>query len=106
MSDRNKNRKKELEDFLRYSQDQMSEEERNAFERSLQQDPFDAEALEGLSSNASGCCLVPGLDERASAPREGARHYGGDRTVFGRAHDLAVGQTALPSTGYRESEEH
>jgi len=50
MSDRSKNRKKELEDFLRYSQDQMSEEERNAFERSLQQDPFDAEAQEGLSS--------------------------------------------------------
>ena len=50
MSDRSKNRKKELEDFLRYSQDQMSEEERNAFEKSLQQDPFDAEALEGLSS--------------------------------------------------------
>ena len=50
MSEKNKNRKKELEDFLRYSQDQMSEEERNAFEKSLQQDPFDAEALEGLSS--------------------------------------------------------
>jgi TonB family protein len=50
MSDRSKNKKKELEDFLRYSQDQMSDEERNAFEKSLQQDPFDAEALEGLSS--------------------------------------------------------
>jgi outer membrane biosynthesis protein TonB len=50
MSERNKNRKKELEDFLRYSQDKMSEEERNAFERSLEQDPFAAEALEGLSS--------------------------------------------------------
>ncbi len=50
MSKRNKNTKKELEDFLRYSQDQMSDEERNAFERSMQQDPFDAEALEGLSS--------------------------------------------------------
>jgi hypothetical protein len=49
MSEKSKNRKKELEDFLRYSQEQMSEEERNAFERSLQQDPFDAEALEGLS---------------------------------------------------------
>jgi hypothetical protein len=49
MSEKSKNRKKELEDFLRYSQDKMSEEERNAFERSLQQDPFDAEALEGLS---------------------------------------------------------
>ena len=50
MSEKDKNRKKELEDFLRYTQDQMSEEERNAFEKSLQQDPFDAEALEGLSS--------------------------------------------------------
>ena len=50
MSEKRKNRKKELEDFLRYSQDQMSEAERNAFERSLEQDPFDAEALEGLSS--------------------------------------------------------
>ncbi|KPL25957.1 MAG: hypothetical protein AMS23_03895 [Bacteroides sp. SM1_62] len=50
MTQNSKNRKKELEDFLRYSQDQMSEEERNAFERSLQQDPFAAEALEGLSS--------------------------------------------------------
>ena len=50
MSERNKHRKKELEDFIRYSQDQMSDEERNAFERSLQRDPFDAEAMEGLSS--------------------------------------------------------
>ena len=50
MSDRSQHRKKELEDFLRYSQDQMSEEERNAFERSLEQDPFAAEAMEGLSS--------------------------------------------------------
>ena len=50
MSEKSKNRKKELEDFLRYSQDQMSEEERNAFEKSLERDPFDAEALEGLSS--------------------------------------------------------
>jgi outer membrane biosynthesis protein TonB len=53
MTERNKNRKKELEDFLRYSQDQMSDEERNAFERSLQRDPFDAEAMEGLSSITS-----------------------------------------------------
>ena len=50
MSEKSKNRKKEFEDFLRYSQDQMSEEERNAFEKSLERNPFDAEALEGLSS--------------------------------------------------------
>jgi hypothetical protein len=52
MTANGKNRKKEWEEFLRYAQDQMSEEERNAFERSLQQDPFAAEALEGLSSIA------------------------------------------------------
>jgi hypothetical protein len=50
MTKKRKNREKELEDFLRYTQDKMSEEERNAFERSLQQHPFDGEALEGLSS--------------------------------------------------------
>ena len=50
MPEKNRNRDKELEEFLRYTQDQMSDEERNAVERSLQQDPFAAEALEGLSS--------------------------------------------------------
>ena len=50
MSEKGNHRKKELEDFLRYTQDKMSEEERNAFEKSLERDPFAAEALEGLSS--------------------------------------------------------
>jgi hypothetical protein len=50
MTENSRHRNREPEDFLRYTQDQMSEEERNAFERYLQQDPFAAEALEGLSS--------------------------------------------------------
>ncbi len=35
-------------DFLRYLENQMTEAERNAFERELQKHPFEAEALEGL----------------------------------------------------------
>ena len=41
------------EDFLRYSSDKMSHEERNAFEKKLQKDPFDNDASEGLSSISS-----------------------------------------------------
>ena len=52
MTDRDKNRGLGLEDFLRYARDQMGNRERNDFEKLLQQDPFAAEALEGLSSLA------------------------------------------------------
>ena len=41
------------EDFLRYSSDKMSREERNAFEKKMQKDPFDYDASEGLSSISS-----------------------------------------------------
>jgi len=37
-------------DFLRYTENKMSDKERNAFEKNLQKDPFDSEALEGLST--------------------------------------------------------
>lgn len=39
-----------LDDFKRYRANQMSEAERNAFERELQKNPFEAEALEGFQS--------------------------------------------------------
>lgn len=45
-----KHRKRDTEDFLRYSGNEMSGEERNIFEKDLQKDAFDAEAMEGLSS--------------------------------------------------------
>jgi len=48
MSDRNKNRKDSLSEFLRYKQGKMSVEERNSFERELQKDPFAEEAAEGF----------------------------------------------------------
>jgi len=50
MSDKNKNRKTLLSDFLRYKRDEMSEKERNSFERELQKDPFANEAEEGFNS--------------------------------------------------------
>ena len=40
------------DDFRRYRADEMSNEERNRFERLLQKHPFEAEALEGLSGFA------------------------------------------------------
>jgi len=48
-------RKKNINDlasFLRYTRNGISGKERNTFERSLQKDPFDAEAAEGLSTVA------------------------------------------------------
>ena len=36
-------------DFLRYSKGEMSDRERNSFEKELQRDPFLADAVEGFS---------------------------------------------------------
>jgi len=48
---RNKKHKtRSAEDFLRYSGNEMTGRERNIFEKDLQKDPFEAEAMEGLSS--------------------------------------------------------
>ncbi len=49
MSNKNKYRNKSPEDFLEYTGDQMSEPERNEFEKELEKDPFAAEALEGFA---------------------------------------------------------
>ena len=45
----NKNKSRNLTDFLRYHKGEMSGEERNSFERELQKDPFAEEAVEGFS---------------------------------------------------------
>ncbi len=39
-----------IDPIIRYLNDQMSPEDRNEFERNLQRDPFEAEALEGFST--------------------------------------------------------
>jgi hypothetical protein len=50
MQDSNKNTGKGFRDFFRYRRNEMSGEERNAFERELQRDPFAEEAAEGLNT--------------------------------------------------------
>lgn len=49
MQGKNKYRIKGSGDFLRYHGDKMDDRERNAFEKSLQQDPFAEEASEGFA---------------------------------------------------------
>lgn len=49
MTDRIKNKKDNLSEFIRYHQGKMSGEERNSFEKELQKDPFAEEAAEGLA---------------------------------------------------------
>ena len=50
MPDNNKNKNKDLQDFLRYRRGEMTGKEKNAFERELQKDRFSEEAMEGLVS--------------------------------------------------------
>jgi len=50
MSEKNKNINRQDSDILRYHSNQMTEGERNAFEKKLQKDPFAEEASEGFSS--------------------------------------------------------
>jgi len=49
MKEEDKHGQKDLNSFLRYTNGEMTDRERNDFERELQKDPFAAEAAEGLS---------------------------------------------------------
>ncbi len=49
MDKRNKNKTGDEDDFLRYISGEMTGEERNAFEKELQKDPFAGEAAEGFT---------------------------------------------------------
>jgi len=49
MAKRDKYRKKRSSDFLNYSEGKMSDQDRNAFERRMQKDPFRSDAAEGFS---------------------------------------------------------
>jgi hypothetical protein len=57
MKEEDKNRKTDLNDFLRYTSKEMTGRERNAFERELQKDPFSEDAAEGLSGLSPGEAL-------------------------------------------------
>lgn len=64
MSERNKNINRQDSDFFRYHSNQMTDREKNAFEKKLQKDPFAEEASEGFNS------LDPEVAERALAELE------------------------------------
>jgi hypothetical protein len=49
MENTNRNKSRNMTDFLRYRKDNMPGEERNSFERDLQKDPFAQDASEGFS---------------------------------------------------------
>jgi hypothetical protein len=53
MSKNHKNRDERMKEIRRYLDGKMSDTERNSFERKLQKDPFEEEALEGFSSITS-----------------------------------------------------
>jgi len=53
MEEEDNNRISRLNDFLRYTSGEMTDRERNIFERELQKDPFLEEAAEGLSGISS-----------------------------------------------------
>jgi hypothetical protein len=53
MSKDKKYSKSSLEDFLRYLDGNLSDRERNRIERNLMRDPFEGEAMEGLSGKAT-----------------------------------------------------
>lgn len=49
MGKERKHTRPDLSDFFDYTEGKMSDKERNAFERKLQKDPFEADAAEGLA---------------------------------------------------------
>jgi hypothetical protein len=53
MKEKDKNASDKLSDFLRYHGHEMTDRERNAFERGLQKDPFASEASEGFNETDS-----------------------------------------------------
>jgi TonB family protein len=77
MSDRNKNMKINASEFSRYKQGEMTGEERNAFERELQKDPFAYEAAEGLESLSAEeiTADISVLGKRIRSKTEGRRRF-------------------------------
>jgi hypothetical protein len=77
MRDKNKSKKISLTDFIRYHDDKMKGEERNAFERELQKDPFAEEAAEGfkLITTEKAVDDMTGLNRRLQRRTGKGTHY-------------------------------
>ena len=85
MAKRDKYRKKRSSDFLNYSEGKMSDQERHAFERRMQKDPFASDAAEGFSRVSR---------EEAEQDLQSAA---------GRIWDRIKGQSSRNSVGYKSS---
>ena len=75
MSKNHKNRDDRMKEIRRYLDGKMSDKDQNNFERKLQKDPFEEEALEGFSSIASA-----ELDKDIKVP--GNKIYSPERCLF------------------------
>ncbi len=88
MSKKTEHKTNSEKDFLGYSANEMTEQERNAFEKNLQKDVFEEEAIEGLSS-LPGSLLTKDLSElgsRISSKSRSRRRF----NVYQLAAGLAV----------------
>jgi hypothetical protein len=77
MSDKNLNRDERMKEIRQYLDGKMSDSERNNFERKLQADPFDEEALEGLKNLQAG-----DLDKDIRSMKKRLKNRAGSRTPF------------------------
>jgi TonB family protein len=77
MSGKNKNTRKSLSEFLRYSKGEMTGKERNDFEKELQRDSFAEEAAEGFGSLSPKELLsdIKTLQNRLGTRRSVKRKY-------------------------------
>lgn len=98
MKKNKKHIRKDSEDFLKYSSNQMTGRERNEFEKALQKDPFDSDAAEGLSnvSNEAAMQDIEELKNRLSS-RIGQSTSKSNRFIFYRAA-AAVAAILIVST--------
>ena len=77
MKEKDKNGKTNLPDFQRYIKGEMTDRERNAFERELQRDPFAADAAEGFSeiSAENAQSDLAGLERQLKSRTPGRQRF-------------------------------
>ena len=88
---KNTHKNKDLENFLNYSEGQMTGRERNEFEKDLQKDTFESDAAEGLSALSHEEALqdMEELEKRLST-RTGKSTVRSNRFIFYRAAAAVV----------------
>lgn len=107
MTGKQKNIKPTLSEFLRYRKNRMTNEERNAFERELQKDPFAAEAFEGLSGLSSDNITsdISRLRSKFSSPRQRKSRFVYYRVAASAAILMAISSLFIIIERNRSKEE-